>query len=213
MGLARAIPTYLGLSAPVNGDNLVKALKSTKGKAQVFLAVPIFLDLLFEHPEGLQVLKTMVDQVHVAGGAVSSKTAALTKQHDKKMQYVVASTEAGVLLYSGPAKIFTKILDWEVMSVYPLLQPHVEMEVHDEEDGGSEVVIKKGSPILNVSNRLNGDFATGDLFLPGPKGDDGQSTWKFWRKQDEVIVLGIGMKSDPITSTLSEEEAIDEGSS
>ena len=119
----------------------------------------------------------------------------------------MASTEAGGFLYSGPAKN----LDWEVISVHPLLQPHVELELYDEENGGSEVVIKNGCPILNVSNRPNGDFATGDLCLPGPKRDDGQSTWKFWRRKDDVIVLGIGLKSDPITSTSSGEEPIRKG--
>ena len=204
MSLARAVPIYLAPVMPINGENLVKVIKATKGKAQVLLAVPIFLELIFGHPEGLQVLKSSVDDLHVAGGAVSSNQADLIALHGIKLQYVVASTEAGAFLYSGSAKV----TGWEWMTVYPTALPYIKMEIFDEENGGSEVVVKKGFPTLQVSNRPNGDYATGDLFLPGQKQSENEGQWRYWRRQDEVLVHSHGLKSDPISSKFSMENMI-----
>ena len=200
MTLARGVPIYLASSMTINGENLVKALRASQGRAQVFLAVPAFLDYLFAHPEGPHAMKTLVSQVHVTGGPMSSKNGVLVEQHDIKMQYFVASTEAGLYLCSGSAKS----TDWAWLSIYSIAQPYIKMELFDEETGGSEVVVKKGFPDLQVSNRSNGDFATGDMFLPGQMQSINEGKWKFWRRKDEVLVHSSGLKSDPVASKLLE---------
>lgn len=56
-----------------------------------------------------------------------------------------------------------------------------------------ELVVRPNHPRLNVINRPDGPYATGDLFVPHPT-DKGK--WQFWTRKDDVIVHSTGMKTD-----------------
>lgn len=87
---------------------------------------------------------------------------------------------------------------WECLDPPAGLERYVSFEPYDPVTGSSELVYLPGHPLLHVSNRPGGGYATRDLYLPHPTIP---GKWKYDKRKDDVIVHSHGVKSDPLTRT------------
>ena len=156
--------------------------------------VPLFLKLLLSIPDGVQHLRSF-KEVWNSGGPLPLEDAALLSSQDIKLHYFVASTEMGVMMGSGPARTS----EWEWLKPSPLAERYLYFESFDPETGTCELVVRPGHPSLSVSNRSDGGWKTGDLFLPHPTQP---GTWKYDRRSEEILLHSTGVKTDPLDSKL-----------
>ena len=81
---------------------------------------------------------------------------------------------------------------WNYLRLSPEAKKHLQFEAQG--DGQYELVVGAGWPSKVATNRLDGSYATRDLFIKHPI----LNAWKYSGRIDDVIVLENGEKANPL---------------
>ncbi|KAF2486979.1 hypothetical protein BDY17DRAFT_273602 [Neohortaea acidophila] len=182
--------------APVTAPNVLKCLdearKASKDQksppVKYFTSVPYILQMMSEDEHGLAVLKQM-DLVGVGGAALPKQNGDDLVNAGVNLVSRYGSAECGFLLSSHRNYEIDK--EWQYLRK-PASSPHLMFEAREE--GLYELIVTAGWPHMAKATRVNGSFATSDLFEPHPHIRD---AWKYHSRSDAQLTLITGKKFDP----------------
>lgn len=194
-GQAVYIPPPIGA---FTAEKIIKVIQAAGGRPDILLVVPIIIKLLLDVPSGLQYLASF-KEVHLGGGVLPSDVGAQMTRHGIHLFNLVAATEMALILRSQGDRTD----QWDRLQPLPLVAPYLRFDPFDPISGACELIVLPQHPVLFVSNRPDGSYATGDLFAPHP---DGRGGWKYERRKEEIIVHSHGLKSDPLASQCQTED-------
>lgn len=190
---------FPGADAPITSRNILSCIKVASKSADVdstpavryFSSVPYVLQMLAETSSGLSMLQSM-DIVGVGGAALSPTLGDCLVQEGVHLISRFGSAECGFLLSSRR--------DYEIDNCWQYLRNSskakdlLQFEEQNDGSGLSELVVLKDWPHIAKANRLDGSFATSDLFKPHPTIRD---AWMYHSRKDGQITLTTGKKFDP----------------
>jgi thioester reductase-like protein len=153
-----------------------------------FSSVPYVLKDLAANEEGMATLRQM-DMVGAGGAAFPSALGQELVSQGVKLVSRYGSAECGFLLSSD--RDFQNDNEWDYLrsdtgSEYLCFEPHV--------SGLFELVVKPGWPHMAKTNRMDGSYATADLFEKHPTKPN---AWRYHSRADAQITLVNGKKFDP----------------
>lgn len=192
---------------PITATNVQRAV----GRANSYLAhacpvkyftsVPYILQMLGgdpaepENDSGLRLLQEM-DLVGVGGAALPASVGEYLASKNVKLVSRFGSAECGFLLSSH--RDYDTDRDWSYLRADSCLQPdYYDFEPQAREEGEPslfEFVVKPKWPHRGKTNRLDGSFATSDLFERHPTISN---AWRYHSRADAQITLLNGKKFDP----------------
>lgn len=113
--------------------------------------------------------------------------------HNIRLQSVIGCTELGVYLWNDFCE---KRAPWNACRPASLIADYCVWEPFDELLDVYHLVIKAGCPKMSpsIANRVNGDFATNDLFMEDPPGS---GYWCHLGRIDDTLVMENGEKTNP----------------
>ena len=201
---------------PFHLDAIIDVIRlATKGqtnKIDIFCTYPAMIHRIATssyYKESLELFRSF-DRLVVGGAPAPPAVARWMQQSDLKVCNFMGSLEIGTVFNAAQARVagwewFDEDISMsELVRLESLFEgkgshPHVQegSTVLMENEGAAELVILPGYPTLQVSNRPDGAYETGDLFLPHPTE---RGRWRYWRRKDDVVVHSTGMKTDPTYS-------------
>jgi hypothetical protein len=190
---------FPGAELPITSKNIIQCLllaEKISGGARFapsikyFSSVPYVLNMLSEDSDGLAWLKKM-EIVGVGGAALPPVVGDRLVSQGVNLASRFGSTECGFLLSSH--RNYLTDQDWQYLRV-PTGSRYLEFEVQEDQPNLFELVVLRGWPHMTQSNRVNGSFATSDLFEAHPSIPN---AWKHHSRSDSQITLETGKKFDP----------------
>jgi hypothetical protein len=186
-------------SQPITSKTIIECLSIAKKCSDTrawmplvkyFASVPYILQILSEDLNGLRWLRNM-DIVGVGGAALPPAVGDKLVSEGVNLVSRFGSAECGFLLSSHRNYKIHK--DWQYLG-FPPESKYLKLVPCNDDSGLSELIVLNGWPIMAKTNRLNGDFATNDLFEPHPSHAD---SWRYHSRSDSQITLVTGKKFDP----------------
>lgn len=186
------VPAIIGPDKPLSVEHLVGLMRATCPTAGLF--PPSVLEDLSHSDEALECLKGL-DFVCFGGAPLAPETGDRLRQYTKVIS-VIGASEIGWI----PAFVPEDENDWS----YFEWNPAYGVDMQNTGDGLYEMVI----PRLPNGRDFQGIFhtspdrdvyRTNDLYTRHPTNPN---LWKFYGRQDDVIVLSNGEKFNPITMEL-----------
>ncbi|KAI9830731.1 MAG: hypothetical protein M1819_005395 [Sarea resinae] len=180
---------------PLTAFNVVRSLEvadvltkySGVPAVKYFSSVPYVLEMVALAEDGLQWLQRM-DIVGVGGAALSEEAGSSLVERGVNLISRFGSAECGFLLSSY--RDFSTDREWQYLRSHCL-----EALSFEPRDGGTfELVVNPGWPHMSKVNRVDGSYATSDLFTPHPTLGN---AWKYHGRGDCQITLATGKKFDP----------------
>ncbi|KAI7884620.1 acetyl-CoA synthetase-like protein [Lichtheimia hyalospora FSU 10163] len=128
-----------------------------------------------------------------AGAPLRQNVGDFLAAHDIRLQSVVGCTEIGVYLLND---FIEKRAPWNACRPCKLVAEYCMWEPFDELLDVYHLVIKAGCPKMSprIANRVNGDFATNDLFMEDPPGS---GYWCHLGRIDDTLLMLNGEKTNP----------------
>ncbi|KAI0972872.1 hypothetical protein F4678DRAFT_471297 [Xylaria arbuscula] len=180
---------------PVTGDNVVLAINNARRRSggtcvKYFSSVPYVLQMLaqVEGCAGIELLRSM-DLVGVGGAPLPQAIGDQLVKSGVKLLSRMGSAECGFLMSSH--RKYNEDRNWQYLRA---VSGHNSLVFEPREDGLSELVVKRGWPLLLKTNREDGSYATADLFEPHPLI---HNAWRYHGRADALIILANGKKFDP----------------
>lgn len=193
MSIFHNVPAIIGPDKPLSVEHMVGLMKATRPRAG--LIPPSVLEDLSRSKEALECLKGL-DFVCFGGAPLAPETGDRLRKYVKVVAAIGAS-EIGWI----PAFIPEDETDWS----YFEWNPAYGIDMQDTGDGLYEMVI----PRLPNGRDFQGIFHTfpdrdiyqsKDLYTRHPTNPN---LWKYYGRQDDVIVLNNGEKFNPITMEMT----------
>ncbi|KAF7894001.1 hypothetical protein EAF00_007515 [Botryotinia globosa] len=179
----QSLVIYPLAGAPPSAQLVVDGLRYTK--ADCVLLAPPFVEEVGKNYELLNFLANSVDCLVYAGGDVSQVAGDKISER-VKLFMVIGSTESGVIPNIRPARQWpTK--DWK----YFHFNPYVGIDFRHQSDNQYEARQSVFSVFLELD-----EWSIYDLYSPYPSIPD---LWAYFGRSDDIIVLLIGEKTNPIT--------------
>lgn len=188
---------------PITERNICSSFRATKSTVfslqcshkegwhvKYFASVPYILQMLASHEEGLRWLQGM-DVVGAGGAALPQEVGDTLVKQGVNLVSRFGSAECGFLLSSY--RDFKNDLEWQYLRP-PKPSRFLRFEMQDDNSGLAELVVLKGWPHMAKTNRPDGSFATGDLFMPHRSAE---GRWKYHSRSEGLIALTTGKKFDP----------------
>lgn len=190
---------FPGADIPVTAKNVMSCISATTGEAskvpdfpqvRYFSSVPYILQMLVEDKTSLIMLRGMA-LVGVGGAALPTDVGDLLVRKGVNLVSRFGSAECGFLLSSH--RDYPEDKDWQYLRV-PQYTSWLQFERQKDGSRLFELVVLKGWPHMAKSNRVDGSFATSDLFQPHKRI---AGAWKYHSRSDSQITLVTGKKFDP----------------
>jgi hypothetical protein len=172
---------------PLTQPHLTAILR--QHKFEIFYGVPYALKLLAETDEGIELLKEL--KVVMYGGSACPDTLGnLLVEKGVNLVGHYGATEVGQLMTS-----FRPAGDkaWNYVRENEKLKPFLKWVPQGPKL--FECTVSNGWPSKVASNKLDGSYATKDLFEPHPTIP---SAWKYIARLDDTLVLVNGEKFNPV---------------
>ncbi|KAI1452626.1 acetyl-CoA synthetase-like protein [Annulohypoxylon moriforme] len=177
---------------PITGANVVRSMAYARERSPVevkyFSSVPYVLQLLAEEDEGIRMLQSM-DLVGVGGAALAPSVGDKLVELGVKLVSRMGSVECGFLMSSH--RDYAQDKDWQYLRP---IDDSALLSFEPKGNGLSELVIKPNWPLITITNRDDGSYATSDLFEPHPSLPN---AWRYHSRADAQITLANGKKFDP----------------
>ncbi|KAI0890127.1 male sterility protein-domain-containing protein [Annulohypoxylon maeteangense] len=178
--------------APITGVNVIRSVVQARKISAVpvkyFSSVPYVLQLLSEEEEGIRMLQSM-DLVGVGGAALAPSVGDNLVEQGINLVSRMGSAECGFLMSSHRDYVHDK--EWQYLR--PIDDSGL-LSFEPKEDGLSELVVMPPWPLITITNRNDGSYATSDLFEPHPSLPN---AWRYHSRADAQITLANGKKFDP----------------
>ncbi|KAF8253407.1 acetyl-CoA synthetase-like protein [Wilcoxina mikolae CBS 423.85] len=174
--------SFYNADLPVTGPNILKAIEVAA--SEVLFTVPYVVKLLAETEGAIAKLKEL-RQIVLGGASFPDSIGDKLASEGVKLGNYYGTTEAGIIMkYSKE--------HWNWLQVFPGVVPYARWE--PKGDDLYQLVVLPGWGALVASNRPDGSYATGDLFLRHPKNPN---VYKYMDRADDIIVLSNGEKANP----------------
>ncbi|ORY94131.1 hypothetical protein BCR43DRAFT_477660 [Syncephalastrum racemosum] len=166
-------------------------------KVSLMALPPVILSQLKAHLEAthdyepLQKIKLIM-----FGGAATPKVVGdFYQQHGINVRNSIGATEVNAFANADPDR---KNKHWFSLIPKKMMEPYLRWELMDETAGVYHLVVRGDCPSLatGAANLPNGDIATHDLFRRDAEA--GPNAWIHIGRQDDVLVMKNGEKTDPI---------------
>ncbi|CCX33974.1 hypothetical protein FPQ18DRAFT_124893 [Pyronema domesticum] len=184
--LHSAMPVcFFSADLPVTGQNLLQFLKAQQ--PEVMFTVPYLIKLLSETDGAVDEMRKMREVVYGGAPCPESLGDQLTAEGVKLANYF-GSTEAGfTLMYSRGNE------GWNWLVPLPQAVPHLVWE-HEGGNLYQKIVLPTWRGLV-TSNREDGSYASGDLFLRHP---ENPNAYKYIGRKDDTMAMMNGEKANPI---------------
>ncbi|KAI0343014.1 acetyl-CoA synthetase-like protein [Trametopsis cervina] len=173
---------------PITIANILGAVAACP-ESSAFLSVPYILKLLAEDSEGLEMLQRM-ELVSVGGAPLPEQLGDQMVRSGVKLVSRLGSSECGFLMSSH--RNYQTDLEWGWLRNHGLGIQMLHFEAIDDSSDTFELRVSAEWTTRVVSNRPDGSFATGDLYIKHPTK---ANTWKYSGRADDVIVMTNGKKA------------------
>lgn len=189
---------FPGADVPITSKNIISSITCAEKAAReqdtplvlYFASVPYILQMLAEEDDGLNMLKNM-EIVSVGGAALPQVIGDKLVNYGVNLVSRFGSAECGFLLSSH--RLYEGDKEWQYLRL-PTKNNHLNFEPEDNDSGLSQLIVLPTWPHVAKTNRLDGSFATSDLFEPHPHL---KNAWKYHSRNDSQITLSTGKKFDP----------------
>ena len=218
--LSAGSPVFLNPSVfpPIDADLALKVLRASfsqpyKGP-DVFCAVPLVIDQLSSdttHADEIVGLLGKFKAILLAGSIPSVDTVNWLEKHKLPILHFISSTETSPLMSSASSVINgpAQTSEWQWFREDDDRKRWLRFEPRDAglegDEMAYELIVMRGYPTLNVSNRSDGGYDTRDLYLPHP---NEKGKWKYLMRKDDVLAHSIGIKTNPLPSESSSVELL-----
>lgn len=172
---------------PANICAAIELAKKGPKPLWYFSCVPLVLQMLAEKQDPIRKLRSM-KLVGVGGAALDYTTGDKLVDAGVKLISRLGSAECGFLMSSN--RDFGNDKAWNHLRS----QPGSGLEFESRDEGLFELVAKPSWPGRNLANRLDGSYATSDLFQ---RHETKPNAWRYHSRADSQITLINGKKFDP----------------
>jgi len=178
---------------PITAPNLMKAIRESK--PEMIWVVPTLVKMIAEEPGGIDLL-TGLGIVGSAGGPVPTELGDSLVANGVHLVVTLGASEAGNVFSSS--RDYDTDRHWEYMRPPTFAIKYMHFE--SVEDGLAELVVDSKYPSLQMCNRPDGSWASGDLY---ELHETMKNAWRYFGRRDDLIVHSTGHKTNPIPSRLS----------
>ena len=182
---------FPGADVPITASNVIKCLDLPRRRdmpeVAYFSSVPYVLQMMAAEDEGIECLQGM-DLVGVGGAALPETVGDDLVSKGANLVSRFGSAECGFLLSSH--RYYKADSDWQYLRTHK--SPYLKFE--QRADGLYELIVLPTWPHIAKPNKVDGSYATSDLFEAHPSIPN---AYKYSSRADSQLTLLTGKKFDP----------------